>query len=125
MLGSVMKNTTHESLTNGSLIRVPGVLGKVSVCTLAAFAARYNEPVSKHEELDRKFGRETQYAWTMQHAAVLTADYPGKAEEHAREMAARAAAPLVNTGDVLVIDGIRYTAKVMGDYADPVHLTRA
>lgn len=115
---------TLHNLTNGSLVRVPRVLGKCSVCTLAAYAAKYGETVAYYEELDRKFNRPTQYAWIMQHAGILTADYPGKAEEHAKEMAARAAAPLVETGDLLEIDGAIYEAKVMGNYSDPVHLTR-
>jgi hypothetical protein len=118
-----MKNI--NSLTHGSRVRVKGLPhSEISVCTLSAVAAKYGETVADHEELDRKFGRPTQYAWIMQHAGVLSADYPGKAEAHAAKWAAIAAAPEIETGDVLEIDGVRYSARVMGDYSDPVHLSK-
>lgn len=115
---------TIQSLTSGSQIRVAGILGKITVETLAAVAAKYKEPVSYHVELDRKFNRPTQWAWTMQHAGILTDNYPGKAEAHAKDMAERAAAPLVETGDILVIDGESYAANVLGNYSDPVKLVK-
>lgn len=55
---------------------------------------------------------------------MLTADYPGKAEAHAKKWAEIAAAPLVETGDILEVDGVRYEARVVGNYSDPVHLRR-
>lgn len=129
---------TITGLTSGSQIRVKGILGKITVETLRAFVSdkRYTggQPLTEQEiadaikvseERDLRCHRPTQYAWTMQHAAVLTADYPGKAEAHAADMAARAAAPEVTTGDVLLVDGVTYVAAVMGNYADPVRLTVA
>lgn len=117
--------TRHENLTDGSRIRVACIPhGEVTVCTLKAYAAKYNETVEEWEVLDRGFGRVTQHAWTMQHAGVLSANYPGKAEAHAAKWAEIAAAPVVNNGDILVVDGVDYVAKVMGDYSDPVHLSK-
>lgn len=124
-----MKNTItttrHENLTDGSRIRVAGLEhSEITVCTLSAAAAKFGETVAESEAIDRNLGRLTQHAWTMQHAGVLSADYAGKAEAHAKKWAEIAAAPVVNTGDILVVDGVDYVAKVMGDYSDPVHLSK-
>lgn len=116
---------TITNLTDASRVRVKGIrYAEITICTLAAYAASYRETIAYHEELDRKFNRPTQYAWVMKHAGVLTDDYPGKAKAHAEKWAAIDAAPEIETGDVLEIDGVQYAAKVMGDYSDPVHLTK-
>jgi hypothetical protein len=112
-------------MTDGSRIRVAGLeYSEITVCTLEATAAKFGETVAGSEAIDRKFGRVTQYAWTMQHAGVLSADYPGKAEAHAKKWAEIEAAPVVGDGDIVVVDGVDYLAKVLGDYSDPVHLKR-
>jgi hypothetical protein len=124
-MNNTITTARHENLTDGSRIRVACIpYGEVTVCTLKAYAAKYDETVEEWEVLDRKFGRETTHAWGMQHAGVISADYPGKAEAHAKKWAEIAAAPLVNTGDILVVDGVEYAAKVMGNYSDAVQLKR-
>ena len=35
----------------------------------------------------------------------------------------RAAAPLVESGDTLIVDGVPYRATVLGNYSDPVKLS--
>lgn len=118
------ESKTITNLTAGSQIRVAGILGKITVETLKAVAAENGETIEYHTALDKKFNRPTQWAWTMQHAGIITSDYEGKAEAHAKDMAELAAAPLVSTGDVLVIDGEEYIADVLGNYSDPVKLIK-
>ena len=116
---------TIPKLTNASLVRVKGIrYAEITICTLAAYAEAHKETVAYLEGLDLKFNRPTQYAWVMKHSGMLTADYPGKAKAHAEKWAAIDAAPEIETGDVLEIDGVQYVTKVMGDYSDPVHLTK-
>lgn len=115
---------TIKGLTNGSVIRVAGVLNKVEIVTLEAVATRDGETLAYHEALDRRFSRKTQYAWTYQEPGMITADYKGKAEELAAKRALIDAAPVVESGDVLIVDGVEYVAKVLGNYSDPVRLIR-
>lgn len=118
-------STTHKALTDGSEIRVSGILGRVTVHTLAATVAKYGETVEASEERDRKFKRPTKYAWTRQEAVCLTADYPGKAAELDAKRKATAAAPLVEVGDVLEIDEHRFrVVGAIGNYSDPAQLER-
>ena len=116
---------TINNLTHGSLVRVSGLpYAEVTIRTLAAFAAKHNETVADCEARDRDFGRPTEYAWTMKHAGVLESNYLGKAEARAKKCAAINAAPEIETGDILVIDGSEYTAEILGNYSDPVRLER-
>lgn len=115
---------THKGLTTGSLIRVPGITGKVSIQTLAAYAVEYGQTVQYYEERDRVHNRQTEYAFALQHASCLTADYPGKAQALAAESAAIAAAPLVRHNDVVIIDGYAYTVRFLGNFSDPVKFDR-
>lgn len=115
----------HKNLTNDSRIRVAGLpYSEITVCTLAACCAKCNDTIEKSIERDRECGRETLYAWGMQHASVLSANYVGKAEAHAKKWAEINAAPIVKSGDICEIDGELYAAKVLGDYSDAVHFTK-
>lgn len=49
--------------------------------------------------------------WASKEAAVISADYPGKAANIAAAAAAYAAAPVVEDGQTVEIDGQIYTAK--------------
>ncbi len=53
---------------------------------------------------------------------MLTADYPGKTAELDAKAAATAAAPEIEAGQVVEIEGALYTVRVTGQqFSDPVH----
>jgi hypothetical protein len=59
-----------------------------------------------------RVGTEDGYTpWTMKVAAVVSADYPGKAQDAAAAAASYAAAPLIEDGQLVEIEGGIYTAK--------------
>lgn len=70
---------------------------------------------------DAEACRQTEWAWTLQSPAVITADYPGKFEKLEAERAAIAAAPELENGETVEIDGEKYTVTLMGsEYSDPI-----
>lgn len=121
-----------KTIVHNQIIRVAGFprLNKVEVSTLEGYVADHNEKygprdnpdtVEAHLELDRKFKRETQWAWASQANGILTENYSGKMEKLAAERAAIAAAPEIEHDEIVEIEGLWFTAKIMGDYSDPVH----
>ena len=64
-------------------------------------------------------------AWTIKHAACITADYPGKAAEMAAKREAYINAVLVRDQEVVEIEGHMYTAKYNGpNVSDPITFVR-
>ena len=53
--------------------------------------------------------------WALQRSAMIKAHYT--AEDH-RESAEFNAAPLLNSGDIIQIDGKPFKVRIMGDYMD-------
>lgn len=141
-----MNNTTPiKQLTHGQIVRGKGFspyTQMIEVVTLDGFFrhgiflhgagknfdelnAQVAEQVAQSIKRDEEMHRKTQWAWTLQHAACLTADYPGKALALANERAMIAAAPELEDGETVKIDGISYSVKLMGDcYSDPIHFTK-
>lgn len=116
---------TISNLQHKSVIRVAGIINGVEIVTLAGVAAENKETVAYHEALDAEFKRPTQYAWTYQEPGMVCSDYKGKAEELAAKRQELARATFVENGDLLEIAGVFYVAKVLGNYSDPVKLTKA
>lgn len=55
----------------------------------------------------------------------VTANYPGKDKEVARERAIHDSAPLIENGDEIEVEGLRYRAQIIGlRYSDPIHFTQ-
>lgn len=136
---------TTKQLTHGQLVRGKGFspyAQMIEVATLDGYFrhdvlrygkaetfdelnARVAGQVAQSVKRDEEMHRPTQWAWTLQHAACLTADYPGKARDIANERAKIAAAPELEDGEVVEIDGALYSVKLMGDrYSDPIHFTK-
>lgn len=60
-------------------------------------------------------------AWAAQSPHVLVADYPGKADDVAKRNEARANAVIIDDGEHVLIDGIEFVTKVLGDYSEVAH----
>ena len=133
-----------KTLVHDQIIRVAGFpsLNEVTVSTLEGYVADHNArygghadmSVEDHLKLDRKFNRETAWAWASQRPGILTGNYPGKWEKLDAEQAAIAAALIVTDGEIVEITAgsvaisgeiksRRFTVQVMGNYSDPVHFT--
>lgn len=136
------------TLTHNQQVRVPALryASKIVILTLSGF---YAEHRAKYGNVERDFPHATEEGleWlkkaeamtiedydqdqrnkggalptSMQSPSVLCADYPGKAERLAKERAEEAAAPVLEDGQVVEIDGKLWTVKVgrVGT-CDPVH----
>lgn len=80
------------------------------------------------ERVDRWAARGEVYPlapFTMQAPAVLTADYPGKAEKLAAEQAAFEAAIMLEDGQRVLIDGEEWLVCIVGlEFSDPIHFVK-
>lgn len=118
--------TTPTILSHNQIIRVKGFsryANKITVGTARGYAAQYNDDAEEAHKRAIENGHET--AWANQSAAVLSADYPGKAEALEAEAAAIAAAPEIENGQTVEIEGEIFTVRVTGErYSDPVHFQR-
>ena len=85
----------------------------ITIGTAKGFEAEYGKDTDKIE------------AWTTKHAAYITADYPGKANDLAEKREAYKNAVLVRNGDVVEIEGHIYTAKYNSpNVSDPITFVR-
>lgn len=117
-------NNTAEvtALSHNQEIRVKGFTyaQKITVGTIAGYAKQYNEDPEAAIARAKSFGHPLE-PWTNQSPAVLSADYAGKTEELDRAAAATAAAPEIEDGQIVEIEGERFRVKVLGQrYSDPV-----
>jgi len=139
-----MTSTTPiKQLTHGQIVRGKGFspyAQMIEVVTLDGFFrhmlshkvensdelnTRVNEQIAQSVKRDEEMHRTTQWAWTFQQAACFTVDYSGKALALVNERAMIAAAPELEDGETVKIDGISYSVKLMGDcYSDPIHFTK-
>lgn len=109
-----------KTLTDGMEIRTHLKTGRVIVGTVEGYARRNHENVE--EAMARAMTFKHDLAYTVSCGFCITSDYPGKAEALAAERAATAAAPMIENGEVVEIEGRVYTAKYTRDYvSDPVH----
>lgn len=70
-------------------------------------------------------GADNTEAWTVKHAACLTADYPGKADDLAAKREAYINAVLVRDGEIVELEGHMYTAKYNSpNVSDPITFIR-
>lgn len=124
-------NATPKTLVHGQQIRVPAFkyAQRIEVVTLRGLHEK--EKYSPHLTWEEFEAREkanciqsyTTYrpAWTHQDSAVLTANYPGKAELMAKKAEETAAAVAIAEGDHVIIEGVEYKVKITGQrYSDPV-----
>lgn len=121
-----MTTTPTTTLSHNQEIRVKGfsrLANKITVGTCRGYAAKYKEDGEASHQRALKNGHDT--AWTNQAASVLSDNYKGKAEELDRAAAATAAAPEIEDGQVVEIEGETFRVKVLGErYSDPVKFIR-
>lgn len=128
MLATTTTTTTTAALTlsHNQEVRVKGfshLANRITVGTARGYAAQYNEDTTTAHQRALDNGHDT--AWTNQAASVLTSDYPGKHEALDAAAAATAAAPEIEEGMVVEIEGELFTVKVLGErYCDPVKFVR-
>jgi hypothetical protein len=115
-------NTTPITLSHNQVIRVAGFnryAQRITVGTVEGYATKNGD--NPAESVKRATDNGHQLAWTMQDAAVLTADYAGKQARLDAERAEIAAAVEIHQGQPVIIEGRCYTVYVMGQqYSDPV-----
>lgn len=117
-----MKTYTPLTLVHGQEVRGKGFqyAQKITVGTITGSALKYGDDPLESIDRAKKFGHPLE-PWTNQSPAVMTADYPGKAEEHAAKLAATAASPELENGQLVEIEGCIYKVKLLGQqYSDPI-----
>ena len=125
--------TTPITLKHGQTVRGEGFdkyTQRITVGTVRGYEAEHGEkyklqvdPEAAHR-LAVERGQVT--TWTNQDCAVLSADYPGKAEAHAKVLAEIAASVILQNGQQVIIEGETFTVRLAGDrYSDPIHFTHA
>jgi hypothetical protein len=116
-----MSTTKIVELKHGQEIRIKGFskyAQRITVGTVRGYAIISGCNPDAEEALCR--ANQHPEVWTNQEAAMLTEDYPGKAERLNAERAATAAAPEVQEGQTVQIEGRQYLVKVLGEqYANP------
>jgi hypothetical protein len=127
-----MSNTHIIKLKHGQTVRGEGFnkyAQRITVGTVRGYEAEHGEKYKqqvdpeKAHQLAVERGHVT--AWTNQDCAVLSADYPGKAEAHAKVLAEIAASVILHNGQQVIIEGETFTVRLAGDrYSDPIHFTR-
>lgn len=121
-----MSTETRKTLTHGQLIRgkgFPPYTQAITFHTLEGCIADKHGMMTVAGSFARDVAqkRETMWAWSSQAPAVLTADYPGKAEKLAAEQAAIAAAPVLEDGEIVRVGDAEFKVKLIGDrYSDPI-----
>lgn len=119
-------STQSTILSHGQIIRVKGFsqyANKITVGTARGYASRYNDDAEEAHKRALDNGHPT--AWANQACSVLSSDYPGKAEALNAEAASIAAAPEIEDGQTVEIEGELFRVRVTGErYSDPVHLKR-
>jgi hypothetical protein len=113
-------------LSHGQIIRVKGFskyANKITVGTARGYATQYNEDPESGHARTLSYGHDT--AWTNQSAGELTSDYPGKKEKLDAEAAAIAAAPEIEDGQTVEIEGESFRVRVNDErYSNPVKFIR-
>jgi hypothetical protein len=114
-------------LTYNQVVRGEGFTyaQRITVGTVRGYEAehgsKYNVQVDPEKAHQRAVERGHEVAWTNQECAVLTADYPGKAEQLASERAEIAASVILQDGQQVIIEGQTYTARLVGArYSNPI-----
>ena len=96
---------------------------KITVGTARGYASKYNECPEEFHRSCLERGHNT--AYTTQAASIITANYPGKAEAHEREMKEIADAIELQDGQIVIIEGEQFKVRLAGDgYSDPIHFKR-
>jgi hypothetical protein len=115
------------TLAHKQIIRVKGFspyANQITVGTARGYAAEYQKDGEASHQRALANGHET--AWANQSAGELTSDHPGKTEALDAKAAAIAAAPEIENGQAVEIEGELFTVRVMGEqFSDPVHFVRA
>lgn len=110
-------------LVHGQEIRVKGFkyVQQITVFTICGYAKEQGRCPGDAVMLAARFGHSIDPS-TIQRAAVITANYPGKQAELEAKRAATAAAVEIEEGQEVVIEGSVYRTVVMGErFSDPVH----
>ena len=132
-----MKSLHHDQLVRGK--GFPIHTQEIRICTLKGYCVdnlrKYGLRVTAKMTLDeaaeievqesikrdQEMSRSTEFAWTLQSPAVITAHYPGKFEKLAAEQKAISAAPELENGEIVEIDGDTYRVALIGsEYSDPI-----
>jgi len=131
---ATMKNETNTmptsnitTLSHNQIVRgsgFPDYTGQIKVGTCAGY---YQEiGTDPQEGIARAKKQCHPLAWTNLECGCLTDDYSGKAKELADKRSAIAAAPEIEDGQLVEIEGIIYKARLTGHkYSDPIHFIPA
>lgn len=129
-----MKNKTNTmptsnitTLSHNQIVRgagFPDYTNKIKVGTVRGCALEWDNCPKEAESRAKQNGHSM--AFTTQDPSIITADYPGKAEELAAKRARIDAAPELQDGQLVEIEGKRYKSRLVGhDYSDPIHFIPA
>jgi hypothetical protein len=123
-------NTTAAQpieLTYGQVVRGEGFTyaQRITVGTVRGYEAehgsKYNVQVDPEKAHRLAVERGHEVAWTNQECAVLSDNYPGKAEQLAAERAEIAASVILQDGQQVIIEGQTYTVRLVGArYSNPI-----
>ena len=126
-----MSNTHTIKLKHGQTVRGEGFTyaQRITVWTVRGYEAehgrKYNVQVDPEKAHQLAVERGHEVALTNQECAVLTADYPGKAEQLAAERAEIGASVILQNGQQVIIEGQAYTVRLVGArYSNPIQFDR-
>jgi len=111
------------ALTYGMEVRgkgFPDYTPKITVFTVEGYARKNKEDPAAAVKRAIENGHEL--TGTTGGMSVMTDDYPGKAEAHAKALKETAAAPVLDNGELVEIEGRTYAVRLVGaNYSDPIH----
>ena len=129
-----MKNETNTmptsnitTLSHNQIVRgagFPDDTNQIKVSTIAGFHQEMK--IDPQEGIARAKKQCHPLAWTNLECGCLTDDYSGKAKELADKRSTIAAAPELENGQLVEIEGRIYKVRLTGcKYSDPIHFITA
>ena len=113
---------SHKQIVRGA--GFPDYTNEIKVGTVRGCALEWENCPEEAETRAKQNG--FSMAFTIQDPTVITADYPGKAEELAAERTRINAAPELQDEQLVEIEGNRYKVRLVAhDYSDPIHFIPA
>jgi len=116
-----------KTLSHNQEVRISGFknASRIRIFTIAGYAIQNGENPDDAIARSKEFGHELNPC-CLQAASIMTADYVGKKEELDAKDAATAAAPEIENGELVEIEGSQFIVRVLGQqYSDPVKFVKA
>ena len=91
----------------------------ITIFTVRGYAKQYGE--DQENAYNQAKGNGHLLACGQMHASILTDNYNGKDDDIKQKALAYENAPLIEDGEIVDIDGVKYITQYKGQYSDCVH----